>query len=273
MWASARVLLVPRPLVPLCRHASMFERVADALGISAAAKAERARRRKEKLAALASRNEEIRAELNKAPPPPRAPAPPSVCAHLTRTRAQGYFADFAEIKKNGGKRFAAPDGMAKPQASEPFPPMEATAIDGTSSLRLPLPGTVTLVLLGCRGYARPMLDAYRAHFEAKCAAERGCAVVELWLVERMFFRFMSTAFVRELRTRYPEPERQKSIICYDRADVDELKSRLGVFNSITGYAYVVDKRGRVRWQCHGPPEPGELLTLERCISELVVSKR
>ena len=44
-------------------------------------------------------------------------------------------------------------------------------------------------------------------------------------------------------------------------------------NPVSGYIFLVDKRGRIRWQANGFAEESELVTLTRGTSELLVSLR
>lgn len=46
-----------------------------------------------------------------------------------------------------------------------------------------------------------------------------------------------------------------------------------IFNAVIGYGFLVDKKGRIRWQVHGDIDEGEVNTLARCVSELLSSSR
>lgn len=145
-----------------------------------------------------------------------------------------------------------------------------------------------------------MLDAYRERFEVM--DDPKCRVFEIWLIERSAFQIISNMFESGVRKQY-SLEKHESVMCYNKSDVEEIKSRLGVFNAMSGFAYLVDKRGesslvckptcvartlvltymhaliglcgtgRIRWECHGMPIPEELETLSRVTSELLVSRR
>jgi hypothetical protein len=52
-----------------------------------------------------------------------------------------------------------------------------------------------------------------------------------------------------------------------------LPSNGQIFNSAIGYAFLVDRKGRIRWEVHGQIEDGEIATLTRCVSELLSSSR
>eukprot|EP00041_Stephanoeca_diplocostata_P014139 m.253864 g.253864 ORF g.253864 m.253864 type:complete len:277 (-) comp19596_c0_seq1:1196-2026(-) len=194
---------------------------------------------------------------------------------ITTELSKGYFKDYAEIKKNGGKRFQAPDALTPVPQAYTFPTMHGKTIAGTSvTLPREWRGKVTLVLLGCRGYCKPMLDAYEEQFTAAFGTERKCQVFTLWIVEQAIFRkIMGSMFENSIRKTMPDVGEQERTICYLGSDVPQIKQHLDIFNAITGYAFLVDKHGRVRWQAHGYPDAEEIVTLKRGVSELLSSSR
>ena len=51
-----------------------------------------------------------------------------------------------------------------------------------------------------------------------------------------------------------------------------IKKTLLIHNSIIGYAFLVDKNGRIRWSSHGIPDSGELNSMIKCTHELLLAK-
>eukprot|EP00040_Diaphanoeca_grandis_P023468 m.127619 g.127619 ORF g.127619 m.127619 type:complete len:276 (+) comp29288_c0_seq2:345-1172(+) len=192
---------------------------------------------------------------------------------ITKNFRKGFWGDVKEIDQTQGKTSIAPETLTKADEAELFPTMKCTAMSGRP---LVLPknwhGKVTLVTVGFRDYARPMLDTYRNHFLQTFPEDPMCQVYEVWIVERLVFRFMAKMFETNLKKITPV-EYQDQTVYYSGSDAETLKQDLEVSNPVTGYVFLVDKRGRIRWQAHGPPTPEELITLTRGTSELLVSRR
>lgn len=70
-----------------------------------------------------------------------------------------------------------------------------------------------------------------------------------------------------------DPDRARNTFCYFGNDSNRIKDQLEMFNSATGYAFLLDRAGRIRWQVHGHINAEEEKTLCRCVSELLASSR
>ena len=117
-----------------------------------------------------------------------------------------------------------------------------------------------------------MLDSYRHHFEATVVPSSPRArVYELWFIERWALRILKPVVQNGLRSRLPLPQQQAFAGVYIGAGIPKLHTELQVrdqsgvyfypptdwlclvcssqiFNAITGFAYLVDGQGRIRWQ-------------------------
>ena len=76
-----------------------------------------------------------------------------------------------------GKRGRARNTIEKAHEAASFPPVKCTTLAGTK-LELPKAwyGKVTLVMVGFRQAAQPMLDQYRERFEAQHGGDKKCQV-------------------------------------------------------------------------------------------------
>ena len=270
----------------------------------------------------------------------------------------GLLGDFGEMQKNQGKRYSAPDCIAKASESPRFPTIEADSLAGD---RVSAPevwhGKVTFVTVGFRAFSKPMLDGYRSAFAARFGSTAGCQLVEISVVDSFVLRtLLSSSIMTALRKEADGDEaRLRTTLCYTGPDAQSIKEQLGVraipsvtapasavqvqcgccpcprtrrrlhhhrrqhhylltcppplllhattttaahlhrtpwpetevhvharslapleaqvFNAATGYGFLLDKNGRIRWRVHGHIDDAEVKTLERCVSELLCSSR
>ena len=85
--------------------------------------------------------------------------------------------DADEMIATKGKRGRARNTIEKAHEAASFPPVKCTTLAGTK-LELPKAwyGKVTLVMVGFRQAAQPMLDQYRERFEAQHGGDKKCQV-------------------------------------------------------------------------------------------------
>ena len=130
-----------------------------------------------------------------------------------------------------------------------------------------------------------MCEQYRAPFEREFAGKQSVAVYEMSLLDKAIFRLIQRWVERNLRKKI-EPRRQVScvyvmwvtshsthptqssfLVCSE--GVESVKSGLNIGNTIVGYAYLLDKEGRVRWRAHASPNEREIKALIKCTKTLM----
>ncbi|XP_064385147.1 uncharacterized protein LOC135334040 isoform X2 [Halichondria panicea] len=183
-----------------------------------------------------------------------------------------------EFRRNRGKRTEAPDHLCSIGESVMFPAVSGSSLSG-QSLSLPPRGSspsgqslppyslVSLILVSMRGLGMAMCEKYRAPFEREFARKQSVGVYEMSLLDKGVFRLIQGWVERNLRKKI-DPQRQSSfLVCSE--GVESVKSGLAIGNSIVGYAYLVDKEGRVRWKAHATPNEREIKALIKCTKTLM----
>ena len=177
---------------------------------------------------------------------------------------KSYWADYNETKsETGGKTFAGTELFSGNQGGE-VPALQAKSLAKTATVSLPddFSGKTTLLLVGCRAFAQPQLDAFRGAFE-KAASRTNASrvqVIECWFVERLIFKWMSGLFEKSLLKQMHDPTRRAQT-CVVTDGVDEFMKAMHVTNTIIGHAFLVDGRGRIRWKANGMPTHDEIVAL------------
>mmetsp|Transcript_16180 Transcript_16180/g.45087 ORF Transcript_16180/g.45087 Transcript_16180/m.45087 type:complete len:279 (+) Transcript_16180:129-965(+) len=190
---------------------------------------------------------------------------------------RGYVNDLRELNSNKGKAFRAHEKLAAVQASYLFPkldfvdtegaPVEVPAGDGSVQ--------VALVCVAFRNGAEEMLSSWREPFKAQFAGTPGAVVYEMSLVDSSVmgmwpFRQMILRGGALASAAAPKPALPTTTV-FHFGDTRSARKMLGITNLLTGYVYLVDPQGRVRWRGCGTAEQWELEALLQGATELLTS--
>lgn len=107
-------------------------------------------------------------------------------ARLQDELNRGYFDDFREMKRTGGKVAPASASLSPIAGSPRFPPLEICILKGpTLTLTLPLEDATgpTLVCVAFRASAQPMVLSWSAPFAQKFAGSTSIKVFEVSVIE------------------------------------------------------------------------------------------
>lgn len=187
---------------------------------------------------------------------------------------RGYFDDFKELRDTQGKMFESSAQLTPPSHAPPFPPIYANAPDGSISPVIPFTAVggqveaiyqITLVCIGLRAGCQPMLEQWAAPFTHQPpppspAFPSSLSLVELSIVDSKVMSIwpFKSLLLRESRTaKRPGYAMHPKILTYF-GDSDEIRRRLGLANKLTGYVFLVDGKGRIRWQASGFPTQEEI---------------
>jgi hypothetical protein len=143
---------------------------------------------------------------------------------------KSYWSDLKEVRGDGGGKSFDGTVTITANRSPTVPTMEGVALAG-NPITLPddFRGRTTLLVVGCRAFAQPQMDAYRTAFEAMEGGGGGgvggrgggrggggatslhsrLQVLEVWFVERMIFQWMSGIFEKSLRKQVTLKQRQE----------------------------------------------------------------
>lgn len=187
---------------------------------------------------------------------------------------RGYFDDFKELRDTQGKMFQSSAQVTPPSHAPPFPPVSATAPDGSISPVIPLTAAggqveavdqVTLVCIGLRAGCQPMIEKWAApfthfqHLSPPPSSSPSLSVVELSIVDSKVMSIWPFKFLllrESKRAKRPEYAIQPRMLTFF-GDGDEIRHRLGLANKLTAYVFLVDSKGRIRWQACGFPTQEE----------------
>uniref|UniRef100_A0A7N0RCX7 AT1G08220-like protein n=1 Tax=Kalanchoe fedtschenkoi TaxID=63787 RepID=A0A7N0RCX7_KALFE len=209
-------------------------------------------------------------------------------ARLKDEMNRGYFADINELKEHGGKIAAASKVLIPAAVAVKFPVLEANYPDGTS-VKLPV-GSETngadaysaavpkasLICLSFRASSQAMVDSWTLPFLDAVADSEQLRAYEVSFIESWFLSLkpMKSLLLRRMKKSNPEgregPLTRQFV--YSFGDQYYFRKELKILNLLTGYAFLVDKFGRIRWQGFGFASPEEVSSLVSCTSLLLEEK-
>lgn len=203
-------------------------------------------------------------------------------ARLSDELSRGYFADISEIRKNGGKIAMANKTLIPLGAAIKFPDLEVNLSDGSirtlpiasgkstrESIEKPGPLAELLCLsfrassqIMVESWSVPFVDAFHASAEVQAYE---VSFIDSWLLSRGPIRKM---FLKMMK-KSANPSRE---IVYSFGDHYDLRKKLQILNLLTGYIFLLDRFGRIRWQGFGLATEEELSSLLSCTSLLLEEK-
>ncbi|KAG6500820.1 uncharacterized protein LOC121997370 [Zingiber officinale] len=203
-------------------------------------------------------------------------------ARLSDEISRGYFADMSEIHKNHGKIALANKTIIPSLIAAKFPNLEINFSDGrceklpsnpeqriNDSSQTALP-CVTLLSLSFRASSQKMVESWslpvlNAFGDAGTVKIYEVSFIDSWLfslspVKRLFLKIM---------LKSSNPQRQ---IAYSFGDHYYFRKNLQILNLLTGYTFLLDSSGCIRWQGYGYATEEEISWLLSCISLLLDEK-
>ncbi|CAI0452717.1 unnamed protein product [Linum tenue] len=205
-------------------------------------------------------------------------------ARITDEMNRGYFADMSEFKKHGGKIARANKIIIPAETAAKFPDFDVNFSDGRA-LKLPtrFGGSITksdasdfpnatLLCLSFRASSQGMIDSWTVPFldayrDGKNIQLYQVSFIDSWLlcrspIKRLLLRTMKKSTIDESRALQKQ-------IAYSFGDNYYFRKELKILNLLTGYIYLLDKFGRIRWQGSGSATEEELSSLLSCTSLLL----
>ncbi|KAF0852268.1 mitochondrial Complex V (CV) ATP synthase Fo complex assembly factor Atp10 [Andalucia godoyi] len=196
-------------------------------------------------------------------------------ARIKKEVSKSYFADMKAVRQDGGKQ-ALPrfrSLIPSPQ-SRAFPAiMAVNLLDENIDVSSQLTGRVSLVLLGFRAFATPMIQQWQQLVQTQLLpVHPTLQVLELSVVESALFRsFLRSSILSGMRKSTPE-ERQRNVLVLFSASAD-FREQLGIENLLTAYALLVDEHGAVRWMASGAPDVEDQGILKECVAQLAIQSK
>nr|AKM76480.1 AT1G08220-like protein [Erodium gruinum] len=201
---------------------------------------------------------------------------------------RGYFSDFAELKKHGGKVALANKILVPALAASKFPSLEVEYPDGRT-LKLPiisnkevanadvLPNPKASVLcLSFRKYSAGMIDSWTVPFLDTFSTSKDVELHRVSLIDNkiLCWKPVKRLLLRSIRSSKPDGSNDalQRQMAYSFGDHYYFRKELGIVNLATGYVFLLDKFGRIRWQSYGMASKDELTSLLSCTSLLLEEK-
>lgn len=185
---------------------------------------------------------------------------------------RGYFDDFKNLKESGGKLAVASTSLTPIAASPKFPTLEVHVPKGGPSLTLPLENSnATLVCMAFRASAQPMVVSWSSPFAQSFHGSPSMNVFEVSVIESSVLSFwpIKRLLLRIVRSSEMEVKGLERKVVYTFGDTYEFRKALGVPNLLSGYAFLVDGKGRVRWRASGMATKEELESMNSCTTRLL----
>lgn len=205
-------------------------------------------------------------------------------ARLADEMNRGYFADISELKQHGGKIATANKIVIPAMAAVKFPEIQVNYSDG-KTLKLPITSNgdivdaekaaipkATLICLSFRANSQAMLDSWSGPFLEAYSNSKDVQMYEVGFIDSWF---LSLNPIKRLLLRTMKKSNdgvkgalQKQIV-YSFGDHYYFRKELKILNLLTGYIFLLDKFGRIRWQGFGSAMQDELSSLLSCTSLLL----
>ncbi|XP_026397628.1 mitochondrial ATPase complex subunit ATP10-like isoform X2 [Papaver somniferum] len=201
---------------------------------------------------------------------------------------RGYFADMQELKKHGGKIAVASDTIVPAIEAVKFPSLDATFSDGTC-IKLPVASEeyadggskmitphASLICLSFRAHSQKMIDSWSVPFVDAFSASDNLRMYEVSIIESWFLSLKPIRWLLLRSTRRPSSDGKNGTLerqqVYSFGDKYYFRKELKILNLLTGYIFLLDKFGRIRWQGFGLATEKELNSLITCTSLLLKEK-
>ncbi|CAM6091090.1 unnamed protein product [Calypogeia fissa] len=198
-------------------------------------------------------------------------------ARLKDELNRGYFDDFRELKKTGGKVAIASQNLVPVLAAGKFPSLTAFTKTG-NCVSLPITendnpsARATVICTAFRASAQNMIESWTKPLSAGLESSTSIELVEVSLVDSWFLSLPPVKRLMLRIMRAPELEGElpiKKRLVYAFGDTYFFRKQLGIPNVLAGYLFLVDKKGRIRWRASGMASPEELSSMFFCIRRLL----
>ncbi|KAL5580176.1 hypothetical protein UlMin_012618 [Ulmus minor] len=208
-------------------------------------------------------------------------------ARLTDEMNRGYFADIKEHKKHGGKIAMANKIIIPAMVARKFPSIEVNFSDG-KAFKLPIVSggngdsvdadkldipKASLLCLTFRASSQSMVDSWSLPFvdafrDSKNVNLFQVSFIDSWLLCRNPIKWLLLRAMKKSKDDEKNGSLKRQTV-YSFGDHYYFRKELKLLNLVTGYIFLLDKFGRIRWQGFGAATPEELSSLLSCTSLLL----
>ncbi|GAB2274672.1 hypothetical protein Dimus_009443 [Dionaea muscipula] len=201
-------------------------------------------------------------------------------ARLKDEMSRGYFADLSELKQHGGKIALANKILIPAAVAVKFPSLEVNYSDGRT-VKLPFGSEAnglqsTLLCLSFRASSQRMIDSWIMPFLDRFKESGNIQLYEVCFVDSWFLSLnpIKRLLLRVMNksSRVDSKDGLRRQVVYAFGDHYDFRKQLRILNLLTGYVFLLDKFGRIRWLGFGTATEAEISSLLSCTSLLVEEK-
>jgi len=151
-----------------------------------------------------------------------------------------------------------------------FPALTADSLAGdTVTIPDPAKGKITLVVMSFKRDSQSQNDSWLGPFENEFGKKQDYFFYEVPMIRRRFV-FMAPLIDSGMRSAIPD-EKHKNVVTY-YGDVEPYKRALKIEDIYLGYAFLLDRRGIIRWQGQGLAKPGDIKALLETARRIALEK-
>ncbi|KAI8822032.1 ATP10 protein-domain-containing protein [Fimicolochytrium jonesii] len=182
---------------------------------------------------------------------------------LKQAFREGYWDDLKEAARKGAKLWEAPKRARAPNMSPQVPNPLSKTLTGeeTDVLTLVKTKQVSLVTFMFSALGEGHVKTYIDPFLAAFADQPNLQVVQL-NVEENWLKAPVLKLMTPLVRRSVPKERQSTYLLHYKPIIAARRAA-GMTNNVLGWANLVDRQGRIRWQAHGPAKEHEIESMIR----------
>ncbi|ERN01284.1 uncharacterized protein LOC18429366 isoform X1 [Amborella trichopoda] len=201
---------------------------------------------------------------------------------------RGYFADMSELKKHGGKIGMANKTIVPSMVAKKFPALDVEFSNGrkiklpiayeekeSNANQMAIPHS-SLLCLHFRASSQAMIDSWSKPFEDAFSNSRNVQLYEVSFIDSWFLSLspIRSLLLRTMRKSDFDSEKQtlQKQMVYSFGDHYYFRKELQILNLLTGYIFLLDRFGRIRWQGFGLATQEEVTSLVSCTSLLLEEK-
>nr|AKM76502.1 AT1G08220-like protein [Pelargonium transvaalense] len=207
-------------------------------------------------------------------------------SRLADEMKRGRFVDAIEFKKHGGKIVTASKTIIPALEAVRFPALEVTFSDG-KTLKLPIISDrqadnaenmpkASLICLTFRAMSNEMINTWCVPFLDTFSASKNVQLYKVSFIEQpiLCWRPVKRLLLWMIRNSNGDVKSGalESSFVYFFGDHYWFRKELKLENLITGYVFLVDEFGRIRWQGSGSATEEELAALLSCTTLLLEEK-
>jgi len=191
-------------------------------------------------------------------------------AKIKEEADRGYWDDFKELRDSKGKLFSSPDRLIAAQAAPLVPDSQILLPDGTpTNLQTEVAShAATLLCVAFRSGAEEMLASWSEPY-GKQQDPSTSQLIELSIVESVVMTWWPFKDMI-LRGKSSEAEggSMSPRYLFHFGDSKAYVQGLNLSNKLTGYVFLVDNAGRVRWRGSGSASAEERTAFLKCSQQL-----